>query len=99
MFLNPATLENLQSELLSRDLPFFAPELILCGAIVLLLLLRLLNAYRRRHLGPLALLCTLAALAVSVLLWQQPNSSGVSQWGLFSGLLISDNFTVFVRTF
>ena len=39
----------------------FLPELILCGTIVLLLLLRLVTRLQRVHLGMLALLLTVAA--------------------------------------
>ena len=55
-------IDTLQASL-GRDLLAFLPELILCGAIVLLLLLRLFSASNRLHLGSVALVLTLVALA------------------------------------
>jgi NADH-quinone oxidoreductase subunit N len=76
------------------DLLAFGPELILCAGIVLLLLLRMVKALDRLHLGGLALIVTLAALAYTCLQWDaRPNS------GMFSSLLAYDTFTVFLRLF
>ncbi len=47
----------------------FLPELLGCFTIVLLLVLRLVPAFDRTHLGGIALLLTLAALGTSVLQW------------------------------
>jgi NADH-quinone oxidoreductase subunit N len=47
----------------------FAPELLLCAAIVVLLGLRLFPSFARVHLGWFALVATLAALAISVCQW------------------------------
>src|SRR5947209_6016171 len=49
---------------LSRDSLAFLPELLVCGVIVLLLVLRLLPFLDRLHLGWVALIATLAILAV-----------------------------------
>jgi NADH-quinone oxidoreductase subunit N len=101
MFLN---IDQLQDNLW-RDVLAFLPELILCGTIVLLLLLRLFNALNRLHLGSVALVLTLAALAVSWFQWggkygfHQPDEFPHKSLDLFSGLLVFDNFTVFVRLF
>src|SRR5437016_7940417 len=87
----------LQSHLNDDLLAFFTPELILCGGIVLLLILRMFKALDRLHLGSLALILTLAALGWSFHQWQ------VMPWGgageIFSGLLAYDGFTVFLRLF
>ena len=99
---------------LTVDLPAFLPELILCGAIVVLLLLRLFRAFNRWHLGWIALLFTVEALVVSWGQWTGPYGSLGQYVGqstpadlnllgkehpMFSGLLVYDNFTIFVRLF
>ncbi len=85
----------------------FAPELVLCVAIVFLLLFRLVKLFDRAHLGSIALVFTLIALAVSVIQWlgeyglQEPRS-GVAVFmfgGSTSGLLIYDHFTLLLRCF
>src|SRR4051794_4590297 len=81
----------------------FLPELILCGTIVTLLLVRLLRAFNRMHLGWLALPGTLVALVFSLRQWLDPLPnedfflSGPRE--MFSGLLVYDNFTIFLRIF
>jgi NADH-quinone oxidoreductase subunit N len=81
-------------EQLGLDILAFLPELILCTAIVLLLFLRLFKGFDRVHLGWVALIMSLAALACSFQQWQiAPNSP------IFSGLLAYDTFTVFLRMF
>ncbi len=107
MFLDPTYLSKLQSDVL-RDCLAFLPELILCGAIVVLLLLRLFSGLNRVHLGWVALALTCAALAVSYGQW-----AGGLDWlkrpadfdaqthaqDLFTGLLVYDNLTIFLRMF
>src|SRR5205823_1540109 len=66
MFLNPSYIEMLQSQLIS-DAWAFAPELLLCGSIVLLLVLRLFNRFNRSHLSWASLLLTLGALGMSIM--------------------------------
>src|SRR5262249_60121705 len=87
-------LERLEQSL-AGDLVSFLPELILCGTIVILLLLRLFSALDRWHMGWLALAGTLSALAVSGLQWAALGVSGE----MFRGLLAYDYFTVFLRLF
>ncbi|HXG12513.1 MAG TPA: NADH-quinone oxidoreductase subunit N [Gemmataceae bacterium] len=96
MFLHPKIIEQFQSQVLAncRD---FLPELILCGAIVLMLLLRLFNAFNRWHLGWVALILTLAALGVSGGQWFESHS--LTGTPLFGGLLVYDQFTIFLRLF
>jgi NADH-quinone oxidoreductase subunit N len=97
--------EQLQGQL-GLDCLAFLPELVLCGGIVLLLLLRLFKVFDNRHLGWVALVLTLVALNVSWQQWQSapdarsiydPRSSAAMN--LFSGLLVFDNFTIFLRLF
>jgi NADH-quinone oxidoreductase subunit N len=98
-------LQNLQASL-NLDLLAFMPELILCGTIVLLLLIRLIPRFDRHHLGWIALLLTLNALLVSWLQWtgaegydprRQAPASGTLN--LFTGLLVFDTFSVFLKLF
>jgi NADH-quinone oxidoreductase subunit N len=89
----------------------FLPELLLCGAIVLMLFLRL---FGRTHVGFLALCFVLLALAVSVCQWigevdikglgtipftPTKEFSPTKAHPLFSGLLVYDYFTLFLRCF
>jgi NADH-quinone oxidoreductase subunit N len=93
----------------------FLPELLLCGAVVLLLALRLLAAFDRTHLGLIALVLTLGALVVSVAQWLDVQGL-IARWlqlrenlwrlsesspaeSLFTGLLVYDRFTIFLRCF
>jgi NADH-quinone oxidoreductase subunit N len=93
-FLAPAIVEELQNDLV-QDLLAFVPELILCGAIVLMLLMRLFTAFNRLHMSSVALIMTLVALAASGQQWVDypwPRSTDI-----FSGLLAFDFFTIFLR--
>ena len=95
-----AAIDQLQADL-GRDLLAFLPELILCGAVVLMLLLRLSSALGRAHLGWLALLASAGALAVAVGQWVEVPSltpAGHNQIA-FNGLLALDPFAIFVRVF
>jgi NADH-quinone oxidoreductase subunit N len=93
MFLNH--LNDLQRELV-HSLGLFMPEMIVCFSIVVLLLLRLLPSFDRVHLGWLALLFALGALAYAVFDW---SSSDGERTNTFTGLLVYDQFTVFLRVF
>src|SRR5215470_14469227 len=106
-------LDDLQASL-GQDLLAFLPEVVLCGTIVLLLLVRLFPRFDRRHLGGVALILTLYALFVSWCQWAGPTWS---QWAgvnydprpdlpgparalpAFGGLLVFDNFLIFMRLF
>jgi NADH-quinone oxidoreductase subunit N len=70
--LSDLNLDRVQSNLVMDSL-MFLPELILCGGIVLLLLLRMFRGRGRAQLGVVSLLLTLTALAITLL-----------QWGIFS---------------
>lgn len=97
------SLHSLQADL-GRDSLAFLPELILCGGIVLLLLLRLFRPLTRVHLGWVALALSAAALVAACFQWrgvfglERPAHYGGSL-SIFSGLLIYDNFTIFLRLF
>lgn len=100
--MTPRTLINL-SDSMSRDLPAFLPELVLCGAIVLMLLVRLFSRFDQRHMGIVALLLTVYAFYVSLVQWDggvyDPRPEGTKSLELFSGLLVYDNLTIFLRLF
>jgi NADH-quinone oxidoreductase subunit N len=93
---------------LARDCEVFLPELILCLGIVLLLVLRLFRAFDRLHLGWAALVVSVASLLAALNQWhglegdydvcRQPGCFGGSL-PFFGGLLVFDNFTVFLRLF
>src|SRR5689334_10790556 len=107
MFLTPAAVGRLQ-DFLFRDCLAFLPELILCGSIVLLLLMRLFRGFDRLHLGWVTLVLTALALGAAWCQWQGGGtytlrpaefSPGTHALDLFTGLLVYDNFTVFLRLF
>jgi NADH-quinone oxidoreductase subunit N len=97
-------LQRLQADL-GRDCLAFLPELILCGAIVLLLLLRLFRAFDRLHLGWVALVLAGAALAAAAGQWRgaaglaRPESFEGQRLPIFTGLLVYDTFTIYLRLF
>jgi NADH-quinone oxidoreductase subunit N len=66
--LSGLSLEQVQGGLLADGL-MFLPELIICTAIVVLLLLRMLPSRGRVQLGVFALLMTLTALGATLLQW------------------------------
>jgi NADH-quinone oxidoreductase subunit N len=82
---------------LGKDCLAFLPEIILCGSIVLLLLLRLFRGVERWHLGVEALVLTLVAFAVAAQQWR--SSLAAPSYPIFGGLLSYDYFTIFLRLF
>jgi NADH-quinone oxidoreductase subunit N len=95
---------KLQSRI-GDDLLAFLPELFVSGAIVLLLLFRMLPRMEHRPATIVALMFSLVALGSALGQWQpfsifDPRS--ITQSGsleLFSGMLVFDNFTVFFKIF
>src|SRR5436309_12438195 len=79
------------NQLLS-DLQYFLPEAILCVAIVVMLLSRLVSG--RDHLGWLALIATGFALATAAVLWAE---SGGATADAFANMVVSDPLTRFAR--
>jgi NADH-quinone oxidoreductase subunit N len=93
-------LQDLQVSL-GPDMLAFLPELVLCGTIVLMLLVRL---FITAHVGWLALCLTGYAFFVSLYQWfgvspYDPRAVDAASLELFSGMLAYDNFTVFLRLF
>ena len=101
-----ATLLKHLQDSLSRDALAFLPELVLCGAIVLMLVLRLFPRFDNKHLGWVALVLTGYALIISMQQWFGGDASvdprvdaKVESMNIFSGMLVFDNFTIFLRLF
>jgi len=92
---------------LTRSSEAFAPELVICMGILLMLFLRLFS--NRSHMGLIALLVTGTALFTTWLQWDQtylPWLESPREYMLlnprsdiFSGMLVYDNFTIFLRFF
>lgn len=78
----------------------FAPELVLCVTIVLMLLLRLFNWFRRLDMMWVALLGSSVALALAAP-WKHllPGSTEtIVRTEIFTGMLVYDTFSVYVRS-
>ncbi len=81
---------------LGRSLGAFGPELVLCATVVALLLARMLGAGRTRAALGLTLAGSLVALAL-VVPWGQVAGEGLPSMPIFSGMLLADPFSVFMR--
>lgn len=96
----PTLLEKLVQETTQTSLGCFAPELIVCGTIVVLLLARLVGADRGLPTYWLAMIGSVAAFVAAYFQFaglQQPGA--VESQEFFTGLLVYDQFTVFFRLF
>lgn len=80
---------------LARDLTYFVPELILCGTIVALLLVRFVPSWKKANVVPFACLASTFALIYAVKAWA--TTEGVTP--IFSGMLVADAFGLYVRIF
>ena len=90
-------IDRLVSNTVDHSLGLFAPELILCVTVVLLLLARLIDLDRKLPSYWVAMSGVLVAFAVALLnFWHSP---GTGQTELFTGLLVHDQFTLFFRLF
>ncbi len=93
------TITRLQDTLLV-DMQAFLPELILCGGIILLLLIRLFKGSEKLQLGYVAIVVCALALGAAWTQWMgdlKPNAERPRE--LFSGLLVYDLFTIYLRLF
>jgi NADH-quinone oxidoreductase subunit N len=110
MFLDLNIIGGLQKGLL-EDCYAVLPELILCGTLILLLLLRLLSSLDNWHLGWETLTLTLVALIAAVMQWHRAEPASLTNelpyaafprdlfGGFASGLLRYDNLVLFFRVF
>ncbi len=98
-----ANLSDLQFSL-GKDFRAFTPELVICAAIVGLLLFRLFAAKGNRfNLGWFALIAAGTALGFTLAQWTDCKTfdprHGASSLDLFGGMLVFDNFTVYLKIF
>ena len=88
---------------LAVDLSAFAPELFLCASVVLLLLLRMITALNRLHMGYVTLGLMAVTFVITYLQWTgsafNPRENFSESVPLFTGLLVYDNFTIFLKLF
>ena len=93
---------------LEVDAAMFAPELVLCGAVVFLLLVRLIPRYDRVHMGWLALPLAILACYLSCHQWYSSvypapgnavSTPAVHSEVMFGGMLVYDNFSIFIKVF
>lgn len=91
---------DLYSNTVALSLPGFRTELVLCGTIVLMLLLRVFRGLGRIDSFYVALAGALLGLYFA-LPWTQPESllvqGAVARHELFTGMLVYDSFTLFFR--
>jgi NADH-quinone oxidoreductase subunit N len=90
----------------TQDLLAFAPELILCVTIVFLLILRLFDFFNWTHLCWVALGMTVVGFLYALNQWNGGNydpratlDPSPKSLEMFAGLLVYDNFTIFLRLF
>ncbi|MBI2808224.1 MAG: NADH-quinone oxidoreductase subunit N [Planctomycetes bacterium] len=95
--MNATFAEALQSRL-PADAVAFLPELVLCGAIVVMLLIRLVPRYDRVHMGAIAILIAGFACGLACYQWTQMTNVARTEY-LFGGMLVFDNFTIFLKIF
>ncbi len=105
--MNQQLLQSLTNAL-TVDGRAFLPELVLCGTIILLLLIRLIPRYDRDHLGWIALPMSAIVCTLSCLQWCRiesfdprvdPGVQSVTVIDLFGGMLIYDDFSIFIKVF
>jgi NADH-quinone oxidoreductase subunit N len=105
-------LPNIDLGQIQNDCLNFLPELLICGGIVLILLIRLFD---RAHMGGVALVMTLTALGISIVQWYgtiggtklldaplRLSESGVFAGGFhsaFGSLVVYDHLTIYLRCF
>ena len=80
----------------TESLSWFLPEIVLCGVIMLLLLVRLFDGKQRLDLWFVAIAGTVVSF-----LFSQPwlvCGGGVERTEIFTGLLVIDGFTIAVRS-
>jgi NADH-quinone oxidoreductase subunit N len=77
--------------------PWFGPELILCGTILVMLIVRLFHWGSRFHPFILALAGSLLALYCAVLPFSDGTYQVHQRYELFTGMLVFDAFSIYVR--
>jgi NADH-quinone oxidoreductase subunit N len=87
--------DNLIEETFQKSLGMFSPELALCATIVVLLLVRLANLDHKLPAYWIALVGSICSFILAFLQFDQLIETEV----YFSGMLVYDQFTVFLRLF
>ncbi len=101
--------DSLLSDTLETSLPLFRPELVLCGTIVLMLLVRLFRGDEKAPFFPFGPF-PLALIGSIVALWSAcpftaSHGDGIASLAevqpteLFTGMLVYDTLTVYIRIF
>src|SRR4051812_10431552 len=90
-------LERLIQNTTGVSLPLFAPELVLCAVIVVLLLFRLFGVDRLIRPASLTLAGALVGACVAGKEYYDLQTGFTDSTNLFTGLLVYDQFTVFFR--
>jgi NADH-quinone oxidoreductase subunit N len=91
--------DSLISDTVQTSLPLFAPELVLAGTIVVLLLARVFPLLDRIPPFALALLGAAAAFVAAVPRTPFSELGELGRTELFTGMLVYDSFTVYFRLF
>jgi len=89
--------DNLVSDTFAVSLPLYWPELALCATIVVLLLTQMFPALRRIDSFYIALIGAASALAMSAPAGGFASIANAPQVELFTGMLVYDGVTVFMR--
>jgi NADH-quinone oxidoreductase subunit N len=93
----------IDQEALWQSMRAFGPETILCVAIVFMLVVRLFKFFSWVHMSYVALAMVAVAFWFAVDQWRHlandPRGPDLNSMEMFSGLLIYDNFTIFLRLF
>ncbi len=100
---NAVTLQSLIDSLISdtvaKSLPLFRPELALCIAIVVMLLAKVIPPFNRIPPFAIALIGAIAALIVAMPQEGFASWEGIHRQELFTGMLVYDALTAFMRLF
>ncbi|HEX6963421.1 MAG TPA: NADH-quinone oxidoreductase subunit N [Lacipirellula sp.] len=92
-------IDSLISDTLQRSLPLFRPELVLCITIVVLLLARVFPLLDRIPPTAFALVGSIIALVTAMPEGGLMDWASIERQELFTGMLVYDSVTVFMRLF
>lgn len=81
----------------NSSLAAFAPELVICATILVLLLVRLFQGGERVHAFYVTLAGTALALCVAAP-WQLLQGTNAPRMEIFTGMLVVDSFSIYIRS-
>ena len=81
----------------NSSLAAFAPELVICATILVLLLVRLFQGGERIHAFYVTLAGTAVALCVAAP-WQLLSGTNAPRMEIFTGMLVVDSFSIYIRS-